>query len=129
MKRKIEIVCWILFTLCSGVCFFVNFMSKPPVDDTHTFTLYMIGAAVVSILYPMSMFILGLRNRYLYDKLNEFAEEKDESLKTKTSRSSVSTPVSGYPVPDINILVSALTSEQKLTEEEKDYLLEYIKKK
>ena len=129
MKRKIEIVCWILFTLCSGVCFFVNFMSKLPVDDTHTFTLYMIGAAVVSILYPMSMFILGLRNRYLYDKLNEIAEEKDESLKTKTSRSSVSTPVSGYPVPDINILVSALTSEQKLTEEEKDYLLEYIKKK
>lgn len=129
MKRKIEIVCWILFTLCSGVCFFVNFMSKPPVDDTHTFTLYMIGAAVVSILYPMSMFILGLRNRYLYDKLNEIAEEKDENLKTKTSRSFVSTPVSGYPVPDINILVSALTSEQKLTEEEKDYLLEYIKKK
>lgn len=129
MKRKIEIVCWILFTICSGVCFFVNFMSKPPVDDTHTFTLYMIGAAVVSILYPMSMFILGLRNRYLYDKLNEIAEEKDESLKTKTSRSSISTPVSGYPVPDINILVSALTSEQELTEEEKNYLLEYIKKK
>ena len=129
MKRKIEIVCWILFTLCSGVCFFVNFMSKPPVDNTHTFTLYIIGAAIVSILYPMSMFILGLRNRYLYDKLNEIAEEKDENLKTKTSRSSVSTPVSGYPVPDINILVSALTSEQKLTEEEKDNLLEYIKKK
>ena len=131
MKRKIEIVCWILFTICSGVCFFVNFMSKPPVDDTHTFTLYMIGATVVSLLYPVSMFILGLRNRYLYDKLNEIAEEKDKNLKARTSRSSVSTPtpVSGYPVPDINILVSALTSEQKLTEEEKDYLLEYIKKK
>mgnify|MGYP000089326666 FL=1 len=104
-------------------------MSKPPVDDTHAFTLYMIGAAVVSILYPVSMFILGLRNRYLYDKLNEIAEEKDKNLKARTSRSSVSTPVSGYPVPDINILVSALTSEQELTEEEKDYLLEYIKKK
>ena len=129
MKRKIEIVCWILFTICSGVCFFVNFMSKPPVDDTHTFTLYMIGATVVSLLYPVSMFILGLRNRYLYDKLNEIAEEKEETLKVWTSRSSVSTPVSGYPVPDINILVSALTSEQELTEEEKNYLLEYIKKK
>lgn len=129
MKRKIEIVCWILFTICSGICFFFNFMSKPPVDDTHAFTLYMIGAAVVSILYPVSMFILGLRNRYLYDKLNEIAEEKDKNLKARTSRSSVSTPVSGYPVPDINILVSALTSEQELTEEEKDYLLEYIKKK
>lgn len=129
MKRKIDIVCWILFTICSGVCFFVNFMSKPPVDDTHTFTLYMIGATVVSLLYPVSMFILGLRNRYLYDKLNEIAEEKEETLKVRTSRSSVSTPVSGYPVPDINILVSALTSEQELTEEEKNYLLEYIKKK
>lgn len=129
MKRKIEIVCWILFTICSGVCFFVNFMSKPPVDDTHTFTLYMIGATVVSLLYPVSMFILGLRNRYLYDKLNEIAEEKEETLKVRTSRSSVSTPVSGYQVPDINILVSALTSEQELTEEEKNYLLEYIKKK
>ena len=129
MKRKIEIVCWILFTICSGVCFFVNFMIKPPVDDTHTFTLYMIGATVVSLLYPVSMFILGLRNRYLYDKLNEIAEEKEETLKVRTSRSSVSTPVSGYPVPDINILVSALTSEQELTEEEKNYLLEYIKKK
>ena len=129
MKRKIEIVCWILFTICSGVCFFVNFMSKPPVDDTHTFTFYMIGATVVSLLYPVSMFILGLRNRYLYDKLNEIAEEKEENLKARTSRSSVSTPVSGYPVPDINILVSALTSEQELTEEEKNYLLEYIKKK
>ena len=77
MKRKIEIVCWILFTICSGVCFFINFMSKPPVDDTRAFTLYMIGAAVISLLYPVSMLILGLRNRYLYDKLNEFAEKKD----------------------------------------------------
>ena len=49
MKRKIELVCWILFTLCSGICFFINFMSKPPVDDTHKFTLYMIGAATVSL--------------------------------------------------------------------------------
>ena len=129
MKRKIEIVCWILFTICSGVCLFVNFMSKPPVDDTHTFTLYMIGATVVTLLNTVIMFILGLRNRYLYDKLNEIAEEKEETLKARTSRSSVSTPVSGYPVPDINILVSALTSEQELTEEEKNYLLEYIKKK
>ena len=47
MKRKIELVCWILFTLCSGICFFINFMSKPPVDDTHKLILYMIGAATV----------------------------------------------------------------------------------
>ncbi len=128
MKRKIELVCWILFTICSGFCFFINFMSKPPADNTHAFTLYMIGAAVVSLLYPTSMFILGLRNRYLYNKLNELAEEKDETAKAKTPKTSRSS-ATGYAVPDMNILVSALTSEDKLTEEEKDALLEYIKKK
>ena len=128
MKRKIEIVCWILFTICSGVCFFINFMSKPPVDNTHAFTLYMIGAAVVSLLYPVSMFILGLRNRYLYDKLNELAEEKNETAKEEVPEVS-RTRMPGYAVPDMNILVSALTSEDKLTEEEREALLEYIKKK
>lgn len=49
-------------------------------------------------------------------------------MKTKTTQTSrPSSP--GYTVPDMNILVSALTSEDKLTEEEKDALLEYIKKK
>lgn len=128
MKRTIELVCWILFTICSGVCFFINFMSKPPVDNTHAFTLYMIGAAVVSLLYPVSMFILGLRNRYLYNKLNELAEEKGETEKVKTPKTSRPS-ATGYAVPDMNILVSALTSEDKLTEEERDALLEYIKKK
>ena len=128
MKRKIELVCWILFTLCSGICFFINFMSKPPVDDTHKFTLYMIGAATVSLLYPGTMFILGLRNSYLYDKLNKLAEEKSETKTVKSTQISRSS-ASGYTVPDMNILVSALTSDQKLTEEEKEYLLEYIKKK
>lgn len=61
-------------------------------------------------------------------KLNELAEEKDKTVKTKTTQTSrPSSP--GYTVPDMNILVSALTSEDKLTEEEKDALLEYIKKK
>ena len=128
MKRKIELVCWILFTICSGVCFFINFMSRPPVDNTHAFALYMIGAAVVSLLYPASMFILGLRNRYLYNKLNELAEEKGETEKAKTPKTSRPS-ATGYTVPDMNILVSALTSEDKLTEEERDALLEYIKKK
>ena len=84
MKKKIELVCWILFTVFSGIGFFINFMSKPPVNDTHTFTLYMIGAAVVSLLYPASMVVLGLRNRYLYDKLNEL------HLKTGYSRAKIS---------------------------------------
>ena len=109
MKKKIELVCWILFTVFSGIGFFINFMSKPPVNDTHTFTLYMIGAAVVSLLYPASMFVLGLRNRYLYDKLNELAEEKGETEAAKSAHTFRSS-ASGYTVPDMNILVSALTS-------------------
>lgn len=102
-------------------------MSNPSVDDIHALTFYMTGAAIVSLLYPVSMFILGLRNRYLYDKLNEITEKKNETLTTEVSGSSDSS--SEYPLPDINILISALTSEQKLTEEEKNCLLEYIKKK
>ena len=128
MRRKIELVCWILFTVCSGICFFINFMSKPPVDDTHRFTLYMIGAATVSLLYPGTMFILGLRNSYLYDKLNKLCEEKGKTETAKSAHTFRSS-ASGYTVPDMNILVSALTSDDKLTEEEKEYLLEYIKKK
>ena len=128
MKKKIELVCWILFTVFSGIGFFINFMSKPPVNDTHTFTLYMIGAAVVSLLYPASMFVLGLRNSYLYDKLNKFAKEKGETETVKSTQ--ISKPsVSGYTVSDMKTLVSALISDKKLTEEEKEYLLEYIKKK
>ena len=103
-------------------------MSKPPVDDTHKFTLYMIGAATVSLLYPGTMFILGLRNSYLYDKLNKFAKEKGETEVAKSAHTFRSS-ASGYTVPDMDILVSALTSDQKLTEGEKEYLLEYIKKK
>lgn len=128
MRRKIELVCWILFTVCSGICFFINFMSKPPVDDTHRFTLYMIGAATVSLLYPGTMFILGLRNSYLYDKLNKLSEEKGET-KTVKSAQIFKTSVSGYTVPDMKTLVSTLISDKKLTEEEKEFLLEYIKKK
>ena len=103
-------------------------MSKPPVDDTHKFTLYMIGAATVSLLYPGTMFILGLRNSYLYDKLNKFAFffwYRVTVISTQISKTSIS----GYTVPDMKTLVSTLISDKKLTEEEKDFLLEYIKKK
>ena len=61
-------------------------------------------------------------------KLNELAEEKGETEAAKSAHTFRSS-ASGYTVPDMNILVSALTSDQKLTEEEKEYLLEYIKKK
>lgn len=128
MKKKLEFVCWILFTICSGVCFFINFMSKPSAGDTHAFTLYLIAAAAVSMLYPVCMFILGVRNRYLYEKLKELAEEKYETVNSKTSKE-FRTSVPGYTVPDMNVLVSALTAGDKLTEEEKDALLEYIKTK
>ncbi len=61
-------------------------------------------------------------------KLNKFAKEKGETETAKSAHTFRSS-ASGYTVPDMDILVSALTSDQKLTEEEKEYLLEYIKKK
>ena len=74
------------------------------------------------------MFILGLRNSYLYDKLNKFSEEKGETKTVKSVQISKSS-VSGYTIPDMKTLVSALISDKNLTEEEKEFLLEYIKKK
>ena len=99
MKKKIELVCWILFTVFSGIGFFINFMSTPPVNDTHTFTLYMIGAAVVSLLYPASMFVLGLRNRYLYDKLMNLLKKR-----VKLKLPNLHT-LSGHPHQDIQFLI------------------------
>ena len=55
MKRKIDIVCWILFTICSSICFFINFMSNPPVDDIHALTFYMTGAWCV---FLFSVFVI-----------------------------------------------------------------------
>ena len=77
---------------------------------------------------PGTMFILGLRNSYLYDELNKFAKEKGETETVKSTQ--ISKPsVSGYTVSDMKTLVSTLISDKKLTEEEKEFLLEYIKKK
>ena len=53
MKKKIELVCWILFTVFSGIGFFINFMSTPPVNDTHTFTLYMIVCSWIEKPLPV----------------------------------------------------------------------------
>ena len=54
MKKKIELVCWILFTVFSGIGFFINFMSKPPVNDTHTFTWCCCGILTIPGIYVCS---------------------------------------------------------------------------
>ena len=82
MKKKFELICWLLFTVFSAVCLFINFMSEPPVDDVKKFTIYMLLAAGVSVLYPAIMFALGLRNRHLYEQLNADAEQR-EALETE----------------------------------------------
>ena len=61
-------------------------------------------------------------------KLNELSEEKGETETVKSAQIS-KTSISGYTVPDMKTLVSTLISDKKLTEEEKEFLLEYIKKK
>lgn len=135
MKKKIQTLCWVLFTIFSAGCLFINFISEPPVDNVKALTGYMICAAAVSVLYPAAMLFLGLRNRWLYEQLQRKAEGEREALEslspTSPKRENIQkNPVAHKAVPtDLSMLVSALNSDQKLTEEEKDSLIKYIKEK
>ena len=80
MKKKIQTLCWVLFTIFSAGCLFINFISEPPVDNVKALTGYMICAAAVSVLYPGAMLFLGLRNRWLYEQLQRKAEVEREAL-------------------------------------------------
>ena len=82
MKKKIQTLCWVLFTIFSAGCLFINFISEPPVDNVKALTGYMICAAAVSVLYPGAMLFLGLRNRWLYEQLQRKAEGEREALKS-----------------------------------------------
>lgn len=129
MKKKFELICWLLFTVFSAGCFFINFMSEPPVDDVKKFTIYMLLAAGVSVLYPVSMFVLGLRNRHLYEQLKEDAEQKEQLEIEQLEHEKQVKKKSVFSIKESTALVSALTSDKELRENEKDFLLEYIKKK
>ena len=82
MKKKIQTLCWVLFTIFSAGCLFINFISEPPVDNVKALTGYMICAAAVSVLYPAAMLFLGLRNRWLYEQLQRKAEGEREALES-----------------------------------------------
>ena len=129
MKKKFELICWLLFTVFSAGCLFINFMSEPPVDDVKKFTIYMLLAAGVSVLYPAIMFALGLRNRHLYEQLNADAEQREaletEELKHQREAERRAT----FSVQESTVLVSSLSNDDHLRENEKDFLLDYIKKK
>ena len=132
MKKKIQTRCWVLFTIFSAGCLFINFISEPPVDNVKALTGYMICAAAVSVLYPAAMLFLGLRNRCLYEQLQRKAEGEREALESLSpKRENIQkNPFAHKAVPtDLSMLVSALNSDQKLTEEEKDSLIKYIKEK
>ena len=58
MKKKIQTLCWVLFTIFSVGCLFINFISEPPVDNVKALTGYMICSAAVSVLYPGAMLFL-----------------------------------------------------------------------
>ena len=119
-----------------GIAYFINFYSANRLlDNVKALTGYMICAAAVSVLYPGAMLFLGLRNRWLYEQLQRKAEGEREALESFPPH-----PLKGKiyrrilfahkVVPtDLPMLVSALNSDQKLTEEEKDSLIKYIKEK
>lgn len=129
MKKKFELICWLLFTVFSAGCLFINFMSEPPVDDVKKFTIYMLLAAGVSVLYPAIMFALGLRNRHLYEQLNADAEQR-EALETEELKyQRAAERRAAFSVQESTVLVSSLSNDDHLRENEKDFLLDYIKKK
>ena len=129
MKKKFELICWLLFTVFSAGCLFINFMSEPPVDDVKKFTIYMLLAAGVSVLYPAIMFALGLRNSHLYEQLNADAEQREalETEELKDQREAERR--AAFSVQESTVLVSSLSNDDHLRENEKDFLLDYIKKK
>lgn len=60
MKKKIQTLCWVLFTIFSAGCLFINFISEPPVDNVKAADRFnMICAAAVSVLYPGSYAVPG----------------------------------------------------------------------
>lgn len=129
MKKKFELICWLLFTVFSSVCLFINFMSEPPVDDVKKFTIYMLLAAGVSVLYPAIMFALGLRNRHLYEQLNADAEQREALETEELKHQRAAERRAAFSVQESTVLVSSLSNDDHLRENEKDFLLDYIKKK
>lgn len=129
MKKKFELICWLLFTVFSAGCLFINFMSEPPVDDVKKFTIYMLLAAGVSVLYPAIMFALGLRNRHLYEQLNADAEQREVLETEELKHQCAAERRAAFSVQESTVLVSSLSSDDQLRENEKDFLLDYIKKK
>lgn len=129
MKKKFELICWLLFTVFSAGCLFINFMSEPPVDDVKKFTIYMLLAAGVSVLYPAIMFALGLRNSHLYEQLNADAEQREALETEELKRQREAERRAAFSVQESTVLVSSLSNDDHLRENEKDFLLDYIKKK
>lgn len=129
MKRKIENICWILFTAGSMVCLFYNFMSKPPVNDPKALTIYIICAAGAAIIYPAIMLFLAFRNRSLRERLQKRSEIPAYNRKPTVSSQNLSGRYSYTADPEVRRLISALSDEDHLSDEEKELLLEYIKKK
>lgn len=129
MKRKIENICWILFSIGSMACLFYNFVNRPPVGDKTALIIYIIGAAGTALIYPAIMLFLAFRNRSLYEKLQKKSEVR--AHKKQSVKSSGNFP-QGYKYTgssEVRRLISALGEDEQLTTEEKEFLLEYIKKK
>lgn len=129
MKRKIKNICWILFTAGSMICLFYNFMSKPPVNDPKALTIYIICAAGAAIIYPAVMGFLAFRNRSLHERLQKKSEVPASMRKPEASSQNLSGKYSYTADPEVRRLISALSDEDHLSDEEKELLLEYIKKK
>lgn len=111
------------------VCLFYNFMSRPPVNDPKALTIYMICAAGAAIIYPAIMLFLAFRNRSLRERLQKKSETPAYKRKPTVTSQNLSGKYSYTVDPEVRRLISALSDEEHISDEEKELLLEYIKKK
>ena len=111
------------------VCLFYNFMSRPPVNDPKALTIYMICAAGAAIIYPVIMLFLAFRNRNLRERLQKRSETPAYKRKPTVFSQNLSGKYSYTADPEVRRLISALSDEEHISDEEKELLLEYIKKK
>ena len=126
MNKKIKHIAWVLFTILSSAFLFLVIIGEPPRDNPAQMKKYLIFAAIFAVLYPTVTLVLGLVNGYLYEQLkqldSEYEKEKSELPFTHRKRKA-----KREFRPNVDILVSALNDDKKLTEKEREELLKFLR--
>lgn len=133
-KRLLGIVCGIVFSLFVGYHLLVCLVSGIAPFTYAEARIYMVKAAVFSLLIPTAVYGLLVWVWKLLDKI-EFRDSVIEQLKKANSKSKRETKEAQTEtdIPDnysddemIPYLVSAFAQEKKLSDKDKEELLKYL---